>query len=85
VNYTLHVPPNSPAEASWSMTIYGVSTRGIIVNETKQADRSSRMDLLEITDGSVTLYFGPDKPAGDRAKNWIQTMPGKAWIPYFRL
>ena len=67
------------------MTVYDVATRCIIVNETKQADRSSRMDLLENADGSVTLYIGPDKPEGDKAKNWIQTMPGKAWFPYFRL
>ena len=29
--------------------------------------------------------MGPTKPAGDKAQNWIQTMPGKAWFPYFRL
>ena len=85
VNYTLQVPPNAPAKAFWSLTVYDVATRCIIINETKQADRSSRMDLLKNADGSVTLYIGPDKPAGDKAKNWIQTMPGKAWFPYFRL
>ncbi|MHC4950065.1 MAG: DUF1254 domain-containing protein [Planctomycetota bacterium] len=84
-NYTLHIPPKAPAKAFWSMTIYDVATRCIIINETKQADRSSRMDLLENADGSVTLYIGPDKPVGGKAKNWVQTMPGKAWFPYFRL
>lgn len=85
VNYTLHVPPKAPAKAFWSMTVYDISTRCIIVNDTKQADRSSRMDLLTNADGSVDLYIGPDKPAGDKAKNWIQTKAGKAWFPYFRL
>ena len=85
VNYTLHVPPNVPAKTFWSMTIYDVATRAIIANETKQADRSSRMALLTNADGSVDLYMGPDKPQGDKARNWIQTMPGKAWFPYFRL
>ena len=85
MNYTLQVPPNAPAKAFWSLTVYDVATRCIIINETKQADRSSRMDLLKNADGSVTLYIGSDKPAGDKAKNWIQTMPGKAWFPYFRL
>lgn len=51
VNYTLHVPPNVPAKAFWSMTVYNVSSRAIIVNETKQADRSSRMDVLTNPDG----------------------------------
>jgi hypothetical protein len=85
VNYNLHLPPDAPVKVFWSLTVYDVSTRCIIVNETKQADRSSRMDLLLNGDGSVDLYIGPNKPAGDKAKNWIQTMPGKAWFPYFRL
>jgi hypothetical protein len=85
VNYTLNVPPNAPVKAFWSMTIYDVATRAIIANETKLADRSSRMDLMTNADGSVDLYIGPNKPQGAKAKNWIQTMPGKAWFPYFRL
>jgi hypothetical protein len=85
VNYTLQVPPDAPVEAFWSMTIYDVATRAITVNDTKLADRSSRMDLLVNKDGSVDLYMGPDKPAGDKAKNWVQTLPGKAWFTYFRL
>jgi len=85
VNYTLHLPPNVPAEAFWSFTVYDVSTRTLILNDTKQADRSSRMDLLTNADGSVDLYIGPKKPKGNKTKNWIQTMPGKAWFPYFRL
>lgn len=84
-NYVLNVPPNAPAEEFWSLTVYDVATRCIIINDTKLADRSSRMDLQENADGSVTLYIGPDKPKGDKAKNWIQTMSGKAWFPYFRL
>ena len=85
VDYTLEIPRDAPAEAFWPLTVYDVSTRCIIINETKQADRSSRMDLLEDHDGSVTLYIGPKKPEGDKATNSIQTMHGKAWFPYFRL
>ena len=84
-NYVMHVPANAPAETFWSFTVYEVSTRTLISNEHEIADRSSRMDLLQNEDGSVTLYIGPDKPAGDKAKNWIPTEPGRAWFPYFRL
>jgi hypothetical protein len=84
-DYVLNVPPDAPAEAFWSLTVYDVATRCITVNDTKQADRSSRMDLLKNEDGSVTLFIGPTKPEGDKAKNWIQTLPGKGWFPYFRL
>ena len=84
-NYFLNVPANAPAETFWSVTLYDVDTRCLIQNEQKIADRSSRMDLIENQDGSITIYMGPDKPAGDKAKNWIPTVSGKAWFPYFRL
>ncbi len=83
-NYVLHVPPNAPAEAFWSITLYDVDTRCLIINEQKIADRSSRMDLIKNTDGSVDIYMGPDAPKG-KEKNWIPTVEGKAWFPYFRL
>ena len=84
-NYVLHVPPNAPAEAFWSLTAYEVSTRTLINNEYEIADKSSRMDLSYNDDGSVDIYIGPDKPAGDKAKNWIPSEPGRGWFPYFRL
>jgi hypothetical protein len=84
VNYRLHIPPNVPAEAFWSMTLYDVESRCIIRNKQKIADRCSRMDLLVNEDGSVDLYFGPEIPA-DKEQNWIPTVPDKAWFPYFRL
>ena len=84
-NYKLHVPANAPAEAFWSVTAYEVSTRTLINNEYEVADRSSRMDLTMNADGSVDIYFGPDKPSGAKAKNWIPTEAGRAWFPYFRL
>jgi hypothetical protein len=36
------------------------------------------------SDGSVDLYFGPKAPKG-KESNWVQTVPTKAWFPYFRL
>jgi len=35
-------------------------------------------------DGSVDLYFGPRALQGFD-QNWIPTLAGKAWFPYFRL
>lgn len=84
-NYVLHVPADAPAETFWSITAYEVSTRTLINNQYEIADRSSRMDLAMNADGSVDIYIGPDKPEGNRAKNWIPTEPGRAWFPYFRL
>lgn len=83
-NYALHLPPDVPAEAFWSITLYDVDTRCIIVNDQEIADRSSRTDLLVNDDGSISIHFGPEAPAG-REQNWIPTVAGKAWFPYFRL
>jgi hypothetical protein len=84
-DYTLHVPADAPAENFWSLTVYEVSTRTLVNNKHEIADRSSRMDLLMNKDGSVDLYIGPNKPQGDKGKNWIPTEAGRAWFPYFRL
>jgi hypothetical protein len=49
------------------------------------ADISSRKQGLEVNaDGSVDLFFGPDKPTGSQT-NFVQTVPGKGWFVYFRL
>jgi hypothetical protein len=83
-NYRLHVPPNAPAKQFWSITLYDVDTRALIKNGTDITDRSSVQDLVKNTDGSVDLYIGPKAPKGFE-ENWIPTVPGKAWFPYFRL
>jgi len=82
--YRLHVPTNQPAKQFWSITLYDVSTRALIQNNSEITDRSSRQDLVKNADGSVDLYFGPNAPRGFE-KNWVPTLAGKAWFPYFRL
>jgi len=82
--YRLHVPPNAPAKQFWSLTLYDVDTRALIQNTDQIADRSSRQELVKSADGSVDLYVGPKAPTGFE-RNWIPTVAGKAWFPYFRL
>ena len=45
---------------------------------------SERGGVEENPDGSVDVYFGPQAPAG-KEKNWIQTVPGKAFWLILRL
>jgi hypothetical protein len=82
-SYRLRVPPNPPIKLFWSVTLYDVDTRALILNQQKIADRSSRMDLRKNADGSVDICCGPIAPAGFE-KNWIPTVPGKNWFAYFR-
>ena len=81
--YKLHVEPNPPVKQFWSITLYDNVTRGPLMTEQGAADLSSRKpDLVTNADGSVDVYFGPERPAN--ATNWIKTTPGKGWFPYFR-
>ena len=81
--YRLRVPPDPPIKLFWSVTLYDVDTRALILNEQKITDRSSRMDLPKNADGSIDIYCGPKALAGFET-NWIPTVPGKNWFAYFR-
>jgi hypothetical protein len=84
-SYHLRVPPNPPVEQFWSFTIYDNLTRGPLITPQGAADISSRKNGLAMNpDGSVDLYFGPQKPAGSN-DNYVQTTRGKGWFTYFRL
>ena len=61
-SYRLHVPPNAPVNLFWSVTLYDIDTRTLILNEEQIADRSSRQDLVKNADGSVDIYFGSTAP-----------------------
>src|SRR5262245_31250602 len=80
--YRIRVPANVPVLQFWSFTLYDNVTRGPVVTDQGAADMSSRQDLKANADGSVDLYFGPTKPT--QAQNWVKTIPGKGWFPYFR-
>ncbi len=83
-NYRLHVPADAPAKLFWSLTVYDTATRAFFDKTTDGiVDRSSRADLVKNPDGSVDLYMGPTAPSG-LEKNWIPTIPGKAWFALFR-
>jgi hypothetical protein len=54
-----------------------------LVTDQGAADLSSRKpDLAKNADGSVDVYFGPERPAA--TTNWIKTNTGKGWFTYFR-
>ena len=83
-SYRLRVPSNAPMKLFWSVTLYDVATRSLLVNKQKIADKSSRMDLKKNADGSVDIYCGPKAPKGLES-NWIPTVPKRNWFSYFRL
>lgn len=83
-SYVLHMPPNPPAKRFWSVTVYDVDTRCMVINDLERPDRSSRSgDLAVNDDGSIDIYFGPTEPEGKQS-NWIPTNEGENWFAYVR-
>ena len=83
--YKLTIPPNVPAKDFWSFTLYDNQTRSMLqTDERFPGIDDNKPGMIKNADGSWDIYFGPKAPAGKEG-NWIQTMPGKAWFPYFRL
>jgi hypothetical protein len=82
-NYVLTVPANAPVKQFWSVTVYDNDDR-CLIDTGELPDKSSRMDLVYNSDGSVNLYFGPKPPKKGFEKNWIKTVPGEGWFTYFR-
>jgi hypothetical protein len=81
--YRMRVPADPPVEQFWSITLYDNATLGPVMTSEGGADLSSRKpQLVKNVDGSVDVWFGPTRPTG--AANWIKTVPGRGWFPYFR-
>jgi hypothetical protein len=81
--YRLHVPADVPAKQFWAFTVYDQETCGFIRRSARAGLDSYDEQMRRNPDGSVDLYTGPKPPKGQEA-NWIPTVAGKDWFPYFR-
>jgi hypothetical protein len=81
--YRLHVPANVPAKQSWAFTIYDHETSSFIRKSARTGLDSYDQQMRRNPDGSVDLYTGPKPPKGQQA-NWIPTVAGRGWFPFFR-
>jgi len=82
--YRLHVPANVPVNNFWSVIAYDNQTRSFLqTDQTWPSVTSKDKDFRSNEDGSVDVYFAPERPEG--ARNFIQTIPNKGWNVIFRL
>ena len=83
-SYVINVPANPPVALFWAITVYDVDTRGLITTDQQRAERGSvHQGIKSNPDGSTPLFIGPKPPKGWE-DNWIKSVPGRGWFPYFR-
>ena len=83
--YQLTIPANVPAKDFWSVVVYDPQTRSELQTSQPFPSKNDKRDSLAVNaDGSVTLTFAPQVPAGQE-QNWIQTVDGKGWFAILRL
>jgi hypothetical protein len=87
--YKVTLPKDIPARAFWSLTLYDNQTRSMLKTPQKYPRAGSQSypspAAAADADGSTTVYFGPEQPAGVARGNWIQTDPEKGWFVILRL
>jgi len=83
--YQVTLPAPIPAKDFWSFMVYDNQTRSILETDQITGGLDGNAEGVKLhDDGSVTVYFGPQAPAGHEG-NWVQTMPGKGYNVLLRL
>jgi hypothetical protein len=83
-HYKLHLSKDVPAKNFWSLVVYDVGSRSMIINDQGRVQIDTFDKFKRNADGTVDLYVGPTPPK-DLESNWIQTNPGTGFFVYFRL
>ncbi|MEW6438698.1 MAG: DUF1254 domain-containing protein [Pseudomonadota bacterium] len=82
--YRLTVPANAPVRQYWSVTAYDRETHALIKQTDHPSVASISPEVEKNGDGTVSVFFGPEPPAGRQA-NWVQTDPSGKFELLFRL
>ena len=83
--YKVTLPTPIPAKNFWSFMVYSTQHRSMLETNQKFAGIDSNSPAVKPNDdGSYTVWFGPEAPAGHE-DNWVQTLPGKGYCVLLRL
>jgi hypothetical protein len=84
-SYKLHLPPDPPAALFWAVTAYNITDGTMPETPQLLPSINGFNKVAKNDDGSVDLYFGPEKPADAPESNWIQTVKGRNFLVALRL
>ncbi|WNC74171.1 DUF1214 domain-containing protein [Thalassotalea psychrophila] len=82
--YTLTVPKDAPIKHFWSAITYDMNDATWMDGLPKVGVASTDSGIVVNKDGSVTLTFSPNLPAGVNEANWVPTAEGVDYFVYFR-
>ena len=87
--YKVTLPKDIPYANFWSFIVYDNQTRSMLDTPQRYPRAGSQSypspAAEAAADGTTTVWFSPTQPEGVNRGNWIQTMPGKGFIPCLRL
>ncbi len=85
--YTVHIPPNVPVGAFWSLTMYQAEPDGRLFFVPNSLDRfaigSKSEQARSNRDGSYDIFVQASKPSGERVVNWLPA-PKSKFVLVFR-
>jgi hypothetical protein len=86
--YRVTLPPDIPAGAFWSLTLYDNQTRSMLETPRRFPRAGSQgyptPAAQPSQDGATTIVIGPDRPPDVPEGNWVQTLPGQGWFVILR-
>ncbi|MGD9511744.1 MAG: DUF1254 domain-containing protein [Geminicoccaceae bacterium] len=83
--YRLHLPPDPPAALFWAVTAYNITDGTMPETPQLLPSINGFNEVARNQDGSIDLWFGPEKPQAAPASNFIQTVADRNFIVALRL
>lgn len=77
--YKLTMPPNVPVRDFWAISTYDLETASYLRDIEKSSIDSNMKEVKKNSDGSVTIYFGPEPEKG-KESNWLRTDPERRFF-----
>lgn len=83
--YKMHLPANPPAGLFWAVTAYNITDGTMPETDQLLPSTNGYYDIPKNDDGSIDIWFGPEKPQGVTDSAFIKTIPGRNFLAALRL